>query len=451
MLEYWMQNGKAALSLIGHDTTSRKNLKEKDFRKLLYPLYQRSGKGTKLAVSLFYPIYNAVKEDKRNKNGFATFFHKQIVLSKMNRKRSCIYCGKVGAKEIVSYVFPFITTLDKYPNTYSRGRIQSLNLCSSCMVTSFAANNRLLFRANSPSRRSDHISAILFFSQNEQALARFYTNFLEPSLLPTLSDNINIFRRPKVIGKTEKYYAYDNVWYSEELLAVLIDFISEKITDFKNMDKRLGALSLSYNRVSNGVAAMTIYDSFDIIDDLYPFIKAFANLKTMSDNPNAFKILFRKMRLGGPAFNEGSYSERRRFFRRLLIHRHIDWKALQVLIFQKAGEDQTVPYLKSFILALMEDLSLSSEKTIFQSANDVGYHIGATLRKTETNPKRLKKTIYDFRRCRRPQELLDMLNLLQAQAETTVYPDPFTHVQYFETAKTGFLIGLSNAIFTKKR
>lgn len=93
---------------------------------------------------------------------------------------------------------------------------------------------------------------------------------------------------------------------------------------------------------------------------------------------------------------------------------------------------------------------MSFEKTIFQSANEVGYHIGASLRKTETNPKRLKKTVYDFRRCRRPQELLDMLNLLQAQAETTVYADPFTHLQYFETAKTGFLIGLSNAIFTKK-
>jgi hypothetical protein len=44
---------------------------------------------------------------------------------------------------------------------------------------------------------------------------------------------------------------------------------------------------------------------------------------------------------------------------------------------------------------------------------------------------------------------MDKLNLLQAQAETTVYADPFTHLQYFETAQTGFLIGLSNAIFRK--
>lgn len=442
-----MQNGKAALSLIGQSSASKKTLKESDFRKLLYPLYQRSGKGTKLAVSLFYPVYGAIKEDKRNKDGFATFFYKQIALSKMNRKRSCIYCEKVGAKEIVSYVFPFITTLDKYPNAYSRGRVQSLNLCSECMVTSFAANNRLLFKSNSPSRRSDHISCIMFFSQNEEALARFYRNFLEPSLLPTLSDNINLFRRPKIVGKTEKHYTYDNIWYSEELLAVLIDFISEKMTDFKNIDKRLGALSFSYNRVSSGLSAMTIYDSFEIIDDLYPFIKAFANLKAKSNNPNSFKILFRNMRLGGLAINEGNYSERRSFFRRLLIHRHIAWKSLQALVISKVREDRIVPFLKSFILALMEELSLSLEKTIFQNASDVGYRLGTTLKKTEKNPKRLKKSIYDFRRCRRPHELLDKLNLLQAQAETTVYADPFTHLQYYETAKTGFLIGLSNAIF----
>lgn len=450
MLEYWMQNGKAALNLMGYGTSSKRIPKEKDFRKLLYPLYQRNGKGTKLAVSLFYPIYNAVEKDKRNKNGFANFFYKQIVLSKMNPKRTCIYCGKIGAKEIVSYVFPFITTLEKYPNTYSRGRVRSLNLCSDCMITSFAASSRLLFKANSPSRRSDHISAVMFFSQNEQALARFYTNFLEPSLLPSFYDNINIFRRPKVVSQTKNFYSYDSVWYSEELLAVLIDFISEKITDFKNMDKRLGALSLSYNRVSSGISAMSIYDSFDIIDDLYPIIKAFAKLKARSNNSNAFKMLFRNMRVGGLAVNEGNYSERRRFFRTLLVYRRIDWKGLQVLIFHKAREDRIVPFLKSFILALMEELTLSLEKQIFHDANKVGYHIGLTLRKTETNPKRLKKTIFDFRRCRRTPELLDLLNLVQTQSETIVYPDPFTHLQYFDTAKTGFLIGLSNAIFTKK-
>lgn len=445
-----MQNGKAALSLIGQSSTSEKPLKEKDFRKLLYPLFQPSGKGTKLAVSLFYPIYNAVKEDKRNRDGFANFFYRHLVLSKMNGRRSCVYCGKIGATEIVSYVFPFITTLDKYPNTYSRGRVQSLNLCLECKITSFAANNRLMFKSNSTSPKSDHISCIMFFSQNEESLAKFYRNFLESSLLPTLSYNMSLFRKSTKVSRSEEYSTYDNIWYSDELLAVLIDFIGEKISDFKSIDKRLGAISLSYNRVLSGLAATSIYDSFEIIDDLYPLIRAFAKLKVRSSNSNAFKIMFRNMRVEGLTVNERNYRERRRFFRRLLIYRDIEWKSLQVLVMNKVREDRMVPYLKSFILVLMEELSLSIEQELFKVASNVGYHLGMRLKKAESNPKRLKKVIYEFRRCRRSYQLLDRLNLFQAQVETTVYADPFTHLQYFEIAKTGFLIGLSNAIFKKK-
>ena len=225
-----MQNGKAALSLINCDI---KKPKIKDFRKILNTIYRpRNGKGTKIAVSLFYPIYNQVKENERNRNGFANFFFNQIT-KKPSVSLSCSYCNSKGAKEMVSYAFPFITKIGKYPNAYSKGRIKSLNLCNNCMLTSFAANNRLLFRANSVSSKHDYISVIMFFSENEKVLGKFYSNFIEENLIPTNYTNMQI-----QVSKKKNEFSYDRVWFSEEFLAVLIDHISYKIQDFRKLDKQ---------------------------------------------------------------------------------------------------------------------------------------------------------------------------------------------------------------------
>jgi hypothetical protein len=450
MLEYWMQNGKAALSLIGYDISKLPS--QKNFRSLLYPLYKRNGKGTKLAVLLFYPIYNAVAKEKRNRNGFASFFLKQIT-AKTNSKLSCIYCGKNGAREMVSYVFPFITMIDKYPNIYSRGQIRSLNLCPQCMLISFAANSRLLFKANSPTTKSDYISTVMFFSKDEKDLERFY-NFIEASLVPSSYTNMKIFQK-----REDREYSYDKVWYPEELLAVLIDFISEKIADLKSLNKSLGALLFSCSRVSTGVSATTIYDSFEIINDLYPFIKAIDNLKSKTKNKNSFRILFRNLRKGGDNSskglsssknNAGDFTDRRQFFRRLLIYRRLDWKLIESLVMLKASENRYIPFLKSFIFVLIDQLSLE-EKSTFQSASNTGYRFGKAVKENEKNPKRLKKLIFDFRRCRRLEDFLSLINLVQAQTENTVYADTFVHPEDFEITKTGFLIGFSNAIFETEK
>lgn len=135
-----MQNGKAALSLISYDHSRQP--RRLDFKKLLGTLYQHSGKGTQVAVSFFYPIYNQIPKQNRNKSGFAEFFLKQIT-KKPNKSLLCTYCGVKGANEMVIYVFPYVTQLDKYPNAYSFGHVRSLNFCQKCMLTSFAANNRL--------------------------------------------------------------------------------------------------------------------------------------------------------------------------------------------------------------------------------------------------------------------------------------------------------------------
>jgi hypothetical protein len=115
-----------------------------------------------------------------------------------------------------------------------------------------------------------------------------------------------------------------------------------------------------------------------------------------------------------------------------------------------AGLDRVAPYLKSFISVMMDELSLST-KDIFSDANNVGYHLGIQVRQNEENPKRRKKFLYDFRRARRPQDFLSLLNLVQAQAESSVNARPFTHSAEFEMAKCGFLIGFSNAIFQRTR
>ena len=106
--------------------------------------------------------------------------------------------------------------------------------------------------------------------------------------------------------------------------------------------------------------------------------------------------------------------------------------------------------LKPFILSMCDELILT-EKEIFEKANGVGYKIGSLLKKTKSNPNSRKKVIFNFRRCRKPMEFLDLLNLLQIQVETTVYSNPFiSEKENFEVAKTGFLIGLSNALFGKE-
>jgi hypothetical protein len=445
-----MQNGRVALSLVPHDI--KKDPAGKVFRKLLYPLYRPNGRTTKLSFFLFYPIYNQVEE--RNMRGFAEFFHKALT-RKENSQLSCTYCGHEGANEMASYVFPFITMRDKYPNTYSWGEIRSLNFCSRCMLTSFAANNRLLFVANSPTRKSDQISTVLFFSSNDNELAKFYSNFIEATLAPTYYTNMRILERVR-----RKPPDYDKVFYPEELLAVLIDYISNEIHDLRRLGKQLGAMVFSCKRVSTGVSGTTIYDSFDIIDDLNPFIRGFYRFKQNVNNKDAFKIFFKNLRttvvkkheVGSPneySIHQGDFIKRRHLFKGLLTYRRLDWKTIESIVMLKASENNIIPYLKSFISVIMDELSLS-ERDVFRDANNTGYDLGRTMKNKERNPKKLKKFLFDFRRCRRSPEFLTLLNLVQAQAETILYnTERFVSPEHFDMAKVGFLIGYSNAIFKK--
>lgn len=216
----------------------------------------------------------------------------------MNHKLSCIYCGNEGAKQAAKYIFPFITVRNKYPNAYSMGNIDSLNFCSRCMLVSFASNSRWLFRTSTTKANVEFISAIMFFSKNADALGRFYAGFIEKDLSPSTSSNMKIFQREMPDVKMKHHYFYDRTWYAEELLAILLDFLSNKIKLLKMLDKTLGALLFSFRRKRGTLNPTNIYDSFEVIDDLYPFINAIARLKATT-REDSFSILFSNLREGG--------------------------------------------------------------------------------------------------------------------------------------------------------
>ncbi len=114
----------------------------------------------------------------------------------------------------------------------------------------------------------------------------------------------------------------------------------------------------------------------------------------------------------------------------------------------KASENKHIPYLKSFILVILDILSL--DKETFNDASKVGYRLGLSIKEKETNPNRLKKFIYDLRRARRHYDFLSIVNLMQARASVSIYSKTLFDESNFEIAKVGFLIGYSNAIFQQK-
>jgi hypothetical protein len=119
-----------------------------------------------------------------------------------------------------------------------------------------------------------------------------------------------------------------------------------------------------------------------------------------------------------------------------------------MIIIQNTRLNRGVPYLKSFISVLMDELQLSG-KDVFTNANSVGFDFGRRVREKENNPNKRKKFLFDFRRQRLPQEFLMLLNQVQAQVGAPTDARPFIDNAEFEMAKCGFLIGFANAIFQR--
>ncbi len=101
MLEYWMQNGRVALSSIDQD-----NMNEKDLTDLLNPIFQNNCDNTDLSRSLFSSLTpNIRNKDERNLIGLSKEFYKKVTAKKKNTKSLCIYCGNNGLR---IYLLTFI-------------------------------------------------------------------------------------------------------------------------------------------------------------------------------------------------------------------------------------------------------------------------------------------------------------------------------------------------------
>ena len=108
------------------------------------------------------------------------------------------------------------------------------------------------------------------------------------------------------------------VWYAEELLFVLLNYLSRKINQLKDIDVDLGALLFSYHASYTGTNKTTIYDSFDIVDDISPFIRALYKFKNSTKKDNAFSILFYSLKKSKFSNDAGDFIFRKRFCQNII-------------------------------------------------------------------------------------------------------------------------------------
>jgi hypothetical protein len=431
-----MQNGRIALSSINYNDVPNETILEE----LLNPVFQNNGENTDLSEALFSSLFPNI--DERNIQGLSNEFHKKITKKITKSKLNCIHCGNNGFVDLTSYIYPFVTDYERFPNIYSKGKIRSLKFCNNCLLTSLAAYNKILFKSNRKNNATQY-SMILFFSFDDEILKRFYNGFIQVLLKPTSQTNIDIPGLNKKGDLDDSQYSYGRLFYPEDILAMIIDYISNKIKELNDLGKHVGAMLFSFNRARSGDNYINIYDSFDVVDDIYPFVKGLNQFKRITKRNNSFIILFKNLLANNK--RESDFIFRRKIFRRLLLFRRFDWKTIENIVMLKASENKYIPYLKPFIVVILEILSL--DKEIFNDASNVGYYLGLDIKKKETNPNRLKKFIYELRRARRHSDFLSIVNLMQARASSTIYSKPLFDENNFEIVKVGFLIGYSNAIF----
>lgn len=106
------------------------------------------------------------------------------------------------------------------------------------------------------------------------------------------------------------------------------------------------------------------------------------------------------------------------------------------------------------------------DKELYEKVSTLGYRLGMeTLRKElgknieEANRdeidrarKKLVQRIYELKRKRTLEEFLDSLNTLQLSAESEIDDRPFReNEKIFYKLKVFFLIGISNAAFSKRK
>lgn len=416
MLEYWLQNGGTVIDKEGNNVT-------KDFVKdVLTPIFQQDGKNTAFSRAYFRQL----NKNASNIESLAGFIIDSLQKQKESNNKTCSFCNKYGAFKLKGWIFPYIITKEKFPNIYSNGKIESLNICKKCAYKSILALSRIRFSAQK-NGNIEYLSYIMFFANTTENLRRFY-NILQENIKP------NYFR-----NLTESLV--DQIYYPYEFLAALLYNIAVRLEDYDYYD--LGAIVIGLVTGSK-----KIYETADIINYLNPIIKTYKHLYNTNDK--AFLMLFKRLREEGR--NESNlYIKRNLFFKTLLKLRSIDWSILEDILFYNISKNRNIPFINNFLHIIMEELNMS-EKELFEEVSAVGYKLGSELLKNEENRRdRVKPILYELRRKRKLEEFLDAINLLQLKVEKQFYDKPFKdNPERFQRLKTFFLIGMTNAVFQSK-
>ncbi|GIU72269.1 MAG: hypothetical protein KatS3mg003_1748 [Candidatus Nitrosocaldaceae archaeon] len=423
MLEYWIQNGE---TVIKEEIT-------KDFIKnALTSIFQQDGKNTAFSRAYF----SQLNKNASNIDFLTEFIVDSLQKQKESNNKTCSFCHKYGAFKLKGWIFPYIITKEKFPNIYSNGKVESLNICKKCAYKSILALNRVRFNAQK-SGNVEYLSYIIFFSNTTDNLRRFY-NVLQENIRPNYFRNI-----------TE--YLVDQVYYPYEFLAALLYNIAIRLEDYEHYD--LGSIIIGLTTGSKKIIGLTtgskkIYETADIINYLNPVISAYRHLYNTNDK--AFSMLFRRLREEG-GNDPNLYIKRNIFFKTFLKFRSVDWAILEDILFYNISKNRTIPFINNFLHIIMNEFNMS-EKELFKEVSNEGYKLGSELLRSEDNRRdRVKPILYELRRKRKLEEFLDAINLLQLKVEKQFYDKPFKdNPERFPRLKTFFLIGMANAIFQGK-
>lgn len=428
MLEYWIQNGETVIK----EPVTKELIKD-----ALTPIFQYGGGHTILSKAYFKQL-NKSKIDE-----LVDYIYDSIEgenVSKKNRRKEaspeiCSFCNESSDFELKGWIFPFIIAKDNFPNLYSNGKI-GVKICKRCTYKSILALKRVRFSSQKIGD-NHYLCYVMFFADTVDNLRRFY-NTLQENTNPNYGSNL-----------TEN--PIDHIYYPYELITTLLYDIATKTEDYKY---KLGAIVVGLNMNSK-----KIYDVVDVIDDLNPMIKAFKELYNKNDK--AFPAFFR-MRERGKIDRDISIKrnqereidisiKRNLFFKDLLKLRSINWRVIEDVLFYNISNDMNIRFILSpFLHTIMEQLNMS-EKELFETVSYTGYKLGEALLVSENNNReRVKQLLYELRRKRKMEEFLDAINLIQIKAGRQFNDKPFKdNPKKFNILKTFFLIGMTNAIFSR--
>ncbi|MEM2857096.1 MAG: hypothetical protein QW776_01590 [Candidatus Nitrosocaldus sp.] len=406
MIRYWLQNG---------ETFSN----EKDIKEILEYIFQKDGKFTQLGQAFFKQL------NKKNLDEIARHIQDSLSNTKnWKGKEPCSICGNKNTDKVKQWIYPFAIAKDKFPNLHPNGKVDSLHLCRGCAEKSVKAYGRILFKG-----QKDYLCFILFFATTSVELRKFY-NTLQQNPIPNFYSNLSS-DPPDII-----YYPY-------EFLASEIYNIVNIQSSFEGIDLRLGAIVFGLS-----TRLKKIFDTSEVVDNIYPIIKSFVRF-SKKFNSNNFEFLFRCLREDSTNNEPGVFINRNLFFKSLLKDKKISWTTLEEILFYNIRKDRNIPFIKPFLVILMEELHMA-EKEIFEQVSTAGYSIGKSLLDVTHDKDKAKRYLYELRRKRRLEEFLDTINLIQLESERNIDDRQFKeHSEIFPKLRVFFLIGMTNAIFAK--